>query len=384
MFHIASQAEAENPARIVSGEQRPLTSRSQRFYRPELDVLRFVAFLAVFLCHGPRLPAGPFAPHWEKAVAFWFDIYAHSGAFGVCLFFLLSAYLITELLLQEREKTGTVHLQAFYVRRILRIWPLYYLGVLIAIAVGFRMASVRLNHSEILYLVFFVGWLGGLYHFNPMGPLWSISVEEVFYAVWPTIAKLRGKASILVACIVIIPISLVSSVTLGNWYDPAAQFLFFACGGFLAIGLHRSNFKLTDWSRLPAALIAFLSWGLVIYSWQLGASKAVIVGDQLLLAFSCVLLFLAFYGLETSALPRPLIYLGRISYGLYVFHLLCLTAVRKIVIPRISFEPAIVRLLIEDAIALTVTVILAALSYRYFESPFLRLKQRFTFVRARD
>ncbi len=172
-------------------------TKVERFYRPELDVLRFIAFLAVFVCHGPRLLVGASAPAWKIRIVHVFEAYAHSGAWGVCLFFLLSSYLITELLLQERHKTDTVHLKAFYIRRILRIWPLYFAGVAIAIAVGLHNSTYRLSRSEILYLLCFVGWMGKAYHFNPMGPLWSISCEEIFYIVWPTVVKMRGKASIL-------------------------------------------------------------------------------------------------------------------------------------------------------------------------------------------
>src|ERR1700746_2423728 len=92
-------------------------TKTQAFYRPELDVLRFVAFLTVFICHGPRLHVNANAPWWKLQIANAFNTLAHSGAYGVRLFFLLSSYLITELLLREQKKTGRIHLKAFYVRR---------------------------------------------------------------------------------------------------------------------------------------------------------------------------------------------------------------------------------------------------------------------------
>ena len=91
----------------------------QRFYRPELDVLRFLAFLLVFFRHGYEAFASPGVRRVGEA-----------SGIGLPVFFLLSAYLITELLLREQEKTGTIHLRAFFVRRILRIWPLYFLFLL--------------------------------------------------------------------------------------------------------------------------------------------------------------------------------------------------------------------------------------------------------------
>jgi len=92
----------------------------ERFYRPELDVLRFLAFLSVFTVHRmDHLPIDP-ARH------FWLYNFCLLGNFGVPVFFLLSAFLITELLMREEEQIGTIHIRSFYLRRILRIWPLYF------------------------------------------------------------------------------------------------------------------------------------------------------------------------------------------------------------------------------------------------------------------
>ena len=122
---------------------------------------------------------------------------------------------------------------------LLRIWPLYYLGV--AIAFGIRFLPTHINQltaSEIAYLAFFVAWLGRDFRGNPMAPLWSISCEELFYAVWPAIAKCRGRHSILIAAIVLMPITVAAAaITRGDWYNPVVQFLFFAVGALLALAL---------------------------------------------------------------------------------------------------------------------------------------------------
>lgn len=90
-----------------------------RFYRPELDALRFVAFLAVFAHHAPNVSS-------RTAASAILIRYQLAGELGMCLFFLLSAYLITELLLREYERNGRIRQAAFYGRRILRIWPLFF------------------------------------------------------------------------------------------------------------------------------------------------------------------------------------------------------------------------------------------------------------------
>src|SRR5438552_17688903 len=108
-----------------------VAGRRPGFYRPELDVLRFGAFLLVFIHHGFPLTAAEYAG-WgvPGVVAALLASGARAGALGVDLFFALSAYLITELLLREQRSHGTFSIRAFYVRRILRIWPLYFFALL--------------------------------------------------------------------------------------------------------------------------------------------------------------------------------------------------------------------------------------------------------------
>src|SRR5215213_1703384 len=96
-------------------------------YRPELDVLRFVAFLAVFMHHAlPRDASLYIREGLSPTTTEWLLNAKEAGAFGVDLFFALSSYLITELLLREYASRGAFNISAFYVRRALRIWPLYF------------------------------------------------------------------------------------------------------------------------------------------------------------------------------------------------------------------------------------------------------------------
>src|SRR5215469_2707913 len=104
------------------------------FYRPELDILRFFAFLGIYLYHSMPLDPAIYSryrlPHWFGQLM---AAIANSGRWGVTLFFLLSGYLITSLLLRERWIKGDVNLRAFYLRRILRIWPLYFFILIVAV-----------------------------------------------------------------------------------------------------------------------------------------------------------------------------------------------------------------------------------------------------------
>jgi peptidoglycan/LPS O-acetylase OafA/YrhL len=114
---------------VATTVEKPLKAASQgiRFYRPELDVLRFVAFLMVYLTH--TIPVDSSLPSWLKALS-------NATGLGVPLFFALSAYLITELLMMEKSTSGSIALQSFYMRRCLRIWPLYLSTILVGCLLG--------------------------------------------------------------------------------------------------------------------------------------------------------------------------------------------------------------------------------------------------------
>ena len=116
--------ELASPALAPLPRDRP--AAQPHFYRPELDVLRFIAFFSVFIAHLENAPVATDASPLKAALLHLYAVVVASGAFGMCIFFLLSAYLITELLIRERAATGSIHLRAFYTRRILRIWPLYF------------------------------------------------------------------------------------------------------------------------------------------------------------------------------------------------------------------------------------------------------------------
>ena len=156
--------------------------------------MRFVAFLMVFLCHA--IPVDEDSTHWLNALD-------NAGAFGVPVFFCLSAFLITELLTVEKSRTGTVNAKAFYVRRILRIWPLYFLML------GFGFTVSRLHpgwaipvRGLVAYLLLVGNWYTARHGTltSGIGPLWSVSVEEQFYIVWPILVLFLTRRRLGIVC----------------------------------------------------------------------------------------------------------------------------------------------------------------------------------------
>ena len=332
----------------------------------------------------------------------------YAGGFGVCLFFLLSAYLITELLQRERGRTGTIHVRSFYIRRILRIWPLYFFFLLLGTALGMMVHAWWISAARIFAFVFLAGnWYVAAAGFgkNPIFPLWSISLEEQFYLVWPWVAKIGGRAAILGLSLLLIPGSWVMLFFMSHgflshqgvniehavWVNSLVQFQFFALGALLALGLNGRYPSLPTGARIGMLLAGVLAWlaaedgfGTKMIGTATPTAIPLIAGYTLV-AVGCCLLFLGFLGMPRQWLPKPLVYFGKISYGLYVFHVLALDCVREAVarIGSSTFGSGSVSYLLVLVGGLVVTILLAMASYRFLELPFLKLKERFTFVESR-
>jgi peptidoglycan/LPS O-acetylase OafA/YrhL len=372
-----------------------------RYYRPELDGLRFFAFLCVFCFH--RMDYVPLDPSRNS----WLFKFSTAGAFGVPVFFLLSAFLITELLMREREATGTVHVKAFYVRRILRIWPLYFAAFFgLAVLNQFLPGVGPATHSSWLAFSLFAGnwyivkhgWIAG-----PVDPLWSISVEEQFYIVIPLVIAFAGRRGVRIASYLLLAIAYLVIVRYalhptpgdnGEWTDSFVHFQFFCAGTLLAPSLHGRLPRLRVLARLSGFVLGFASWFLClrlgVQSWEPHADVAGSISGWALMLLGSILFFVSALGTPERYIPQSLAYLGRISYGLYIFHSLILYFVfekggawlTKMV--RTLHLPDGLRASIGTLVVLTATFLVAHLSFKFFERPFLRLKERFTFVRARE
>ena len=384
--------------------------RVKRFYRPELDALRFFAFLSVFLFHGMAFLLPGEVVHPERYHLAWM------GMYGVPLFFFLSAYLITELLLLERDAFGQVNMGAFYVRRILRIWPLYF-----AVFFGFAF----LNHFlpgvnpyarfSWPYFTFFLGnWYFAHHGFTggPIDVLWTISVEEQFYILIAGVAAFGGRLGLRIASIAALVVSygtiwwyaahsagvpaagVAWSHEIGQWLNSAVQFQFFAGGALLAIIL-RGRVPAWGWTARAMALAGGLGcWAVAQTAFGLrGGMPFVSLGRSIagtpFILGGCLLFMLAFLGIAAEKIPARLVHLGRISFGLYLLHALVYGLVGVAAGPWIlrHFPIASVRYLTSAwaavACALVTTIGLAEISYRFLESPFLRLKQRYEMVPSR-
>jgi peptidoglycan/LPS O-acetylase OafA/YrhL len=291
----------------------------------------------------------------------------------------------------------------FYVRRALRIWPLYYLAVAIGVAISLCVAPFRFTAVDILTYVFFLKNWDVMFHgwnWNPIYILWTVSAEEQFYLVWPLAQKLLNKSRLLKLCsiaMVLIPVITFwpSGVFVQNHVTELMfLFIYFPLGGILSTILN---------GRRPqvgiGTCIALLAGGLVL--WLAGSYLlfpdgdheghiATMIAARFVIMASILMIFLGFLMSDPRWSHRSLIYLGKISYGLYVFHLMALQVasiltrhIGSITYGNVPFAAKAAHLSVYLPLGMGLTIGTAALSYEFFEKRFLILKDRFAIVPSR-
>jgi len=357
---------------MTTAEMNPVMHEgTPRGHMPQLDGLRALAALAVVYSH------------WLPAK---YQLGLPWGSMGVQLFFVISGFLITGILLQCRSHGDPIHsLKAFYARRALRIFPLYYAVLLLTFILDVKgVREMALSHAAYLSNInmFLRGdWNGFTSHF------WTLAVEEQFYLVWPPILLLIPTRRILSMVWLIILIGVGSMFLLpilvpGNKLThifPTSNLAALGAGALLALA--RTGTVPTFAARCLWGTPIFL---LVAFLRMLGFEGAALrpLKDLSFIAFATWLVGMASRGFTgrfgTFLASPPLTYLGRISYGIYILHHLMTPAVGAMGhwanIPWLHHG---LRMYLAKA-ALTFTA--ASLSWRFFESPLIGLKRHFPYT----
>jgi peptidoglycan/LPS O-acetylase OafA/YrhL len=367
-----------------------------RAYFPALDGLRAVSFLGVFLWHYMGLPYG-----WA----------------GVDVFFVLSGFLITGILYDTRDDTHRI--RNFYIRRTLRIFPLYY-GVFLGLFLLTPLLHWAWTWQWIAWPLYLGNFLRFFYpHLNNefvaafadahlvsrtyptldlrLGHFWTLCVEEQFYLLWPWIVfavrDRRKLIAICAACIVLVPVArtvatahLPEALVSGGVVLHSTPFRFdtLLVGALIALlfrGSHRKQMQQAAQAILAVALLCALSLGVYRFGFRpFNIGNLVLNHPWLFTPIALVSGALMLRTLVPGTIayrifnPRWLRLIGTVSYGAYVFH----------DIPHGEYDRVVGHYFHHGAhvmtavFALVMTLVLAFLSYHFFESPILRLKDRFT------
>lgn len=367
-------------------------------YQPALDGIRAIAVTLVALFH-LDVAGGP-------------DI-VRGGWLGVDVFFVLSGYLITSLLLDERRRNGHIKLGHFYVRRFLRLAPLSVALVVFCLSAalfdGERRFDINLPVKGALSVLFYysnwwsIRFPAGL---GSLGHAWSLSIEEQFYFVWPWLVVVllwAGRKRASRNALLVVTVVLVAAMGLGRyWYwsvntqpDTPGMVTFNAWmnlyrnsllrpdgllyGCLLAVVLHgvRSTMRLQRIAAacgIVGAIIATLiimaahpvtwtPWVAFIPVWGLSLFNASILAVVAWLVLAPRSWFARVLSL------KPVVWIGRRAYGIYLFHFIIIYAIRRHM-HWYSWRLAITTIIL--------TLVVSGVSFRWFESPFLTLKERFS------
>lgn len=371
-------------------------------YFPNLNGIRALAALSVVIYHIYGLKTNfkaMFPPNIIRVL--W------NGHDAVTIFFVLSGFLITYLLLVEHQRTGTIAVRQFYVRRVLRIWPVYYLLVFIGfVVVPLIVQAVQFSgyytfaKDPLLALLLYVIWLPnavGFFTTIPIVllPLWTIGIEEQFYLLWPALLKraIRWIPAIAIG-LLIWRVGINQLVTLYIVDSRIPQILRsilailnqirienMAMGGLAAYILFHNQRRILDVLFHP--VIEKILTALVV------AQILFFPGDNTPLVNMALGIPYAWFILNLAANPRSTLRLenrlfnrlGNYSYGIYMYHM-PLIYLTLMVLQLLKVTDPIPFNLILYTVVIGGTILLAAASYRWFEQPFLRLKTRFTRVES--
>jgi peptidoglycan/LPS O-acetylase OafA/YrhL len=392
-------------------------------YFEYLDALRCLAFLAVFYAHtGTIFTGGTLSNEFPINIWSKFTVY---GSYGVNFFFVLSGFLITFLLLKEKAASpktaknpeGTISIRHFYNKRVLRIWPVYFMTLFFGLLIlpflispetyaVFRMTDPHMSASAFWYNLFFSAnfFQGMALGMGPLsiGILWSVCVEEQFYLVWPWIVKkfnLRMLAFVTALCITLSLLYkfLWAGDRMGNYYLPWSLAMDLGFGALLGICYFAKKTRYAVKIALITIIgsIALTATIIAVSGFSNGINKPVLLDTFRLLKTPILdgifVLVIAFYINRTRSIQSgkthitkrmkdrifsSLTHLGKISYGLYAYHTTCLVITVQILFKSGILEQNVSRgaFFLTCFIAMALTIFLAEISFRFFEKRFLAMK----------
>ncbi|MGB0165237.1 MAG: acyltransferase family protein [Luteibaculum sp.] len=371
-------------------------------YFPGLNALRFFSAAAVLVTHIELYKAllnVPSSVYLNPAVFY-------AGGMGVDFFFVLSGFLITYLLLLEIGKSGKVDFKAFFMRRLLRIFPLYYLLIVFGVILNLKFEYFSLggyttdfmaNIGENIWLYFTMLPNVALSVYRPIphiGQVWSIGVEEQFYLTWPLIIPFLYKGNrlwYLLFAIIGIKVALVLfadqlplSITGREYlfkYLAMSRFELMVAGGILAKMIFDNQIS-ERVARLTRSKILFALLIACVLALPYLMPESIIDGIHLIygILFVGILACIVVNRQIGESLDRVkfLNYFGKISYGIYMYQMIIVFVVVKFFSALFNYgsDNALLFNFYVYSVSVILTLAISALSYEYFEKGFLRLKNK--------
>jgi peptidoglycan/LPS O-acetylase OafA/YrhL len=374
----------------------------EKVYFPNLDGLRFIAATMVFMQHGfSRLAmATGIETDWLVRIAKTFG----SGGMGVSIFFVLSGFLITYLLLEEKKITGGISLKKFYIRRVLRIWPLYFFVVTFGFIIypGLKyLIGIETNHCSrpVYYWTFLSNFDEIFIHHNCYGMgaqiqsiTWSVSIEEQFYLFWPLLFILFSPKFYKYIFISIIAIS--TSFRLWNatddpvlYFHTVSVLMDLATGGLAAWTIINTTW-LREWfakMSITKSLALYITGFAGLMYWDL--LEGFTYSHALVRLF--FVSYFVFIILHQNYAPYSFLKLshnklftsmGKYTYGMYLLHPIAILMMDILLRLCHIQRDMIFSEIIFGVPAFILTILISVGSYHFYEKRFLALKNRFSII----
>ena len=369
-----------------------------KIHFPNLDGLRFVGSFIILTLHMEELKVTT-----GKEPLTWVKNYLPIGGVDVTLFFVLSGFLIGYLLLKEKHDTGNIDARKYYTRRCLRIWPLYFLIILAGFFLfpylggKWGINDLQLNspykYFDFILCMLFIPPYG--MKMRAIGATWSIRVEEVFYIFEPLILK-RTKKYVTIFLVIVIGIVLFRNgymfvcriFHLSPWFQHFQKIISFYRLSCMAIGGIGASFIVTDRRDILSILFRKdIQWAVYILTFSLIILNVHIpfIEHEFFSVLFCFVI------MNLAANPKSIVrldfkwmnYLGKISYGMYLYgailRIFCLSLTEKIYGHDLSGVPMNLMFYL---MTISFTIIISIVSFHFFETPFLKLKNRFEVVKT--
>lgn len=370
----------------------------KKIFFPNLDGWRFIAFLAVFYHHSYSTQ---FDYIKDSQLYYTIKGTTRNGNLGVDFFFVLSGFLIIYLLISEKEMTGKIDAKNFYIRRILRIFPLYYFCVFFGFVIfPFAKSLLGGTPDENAHLPFYLVFLnnldmvrnGVLPDGSMLGILWSVAIEEQFYLTIPFILILIPVRFYKWVFAGVILISWIFRANfIGNEFVMTFHTLSFvgnlAIGGLIAYYSATSDVFVKFFENLNKHVIKLIYVAVIViflFRWQIFIYPFMWIFDTSIIAALFALIILeqnysknSFYKMKNNRLFSSL---GKYTYGLYCLHTIAALIVLQIT-NKLHLNIHLWQVvLLETPLIFILSVIFAYISYQFYEKPFLKLKDSFSFI----
>ncbi|MGB0932802.1 MAG: acyltransferase family protein [Lishizhenia sp.] len=375
--------------------------KTKRLHFYNLDSIRFLAALLVVLAHGFeawkdfyfkfRYTESDFnsitsTKLFETAQTFFLNL-----GYGVEIFFFMSGFLITYILLVEKRETNSVNILKFIMRRSLRIWPIYFLLLFVSqpIVDWVDIGNVDYLPNLLFYSNFFI--IETVYFHYPLAHYWSIALEEQFYLFWPILLKyLRLKLAYTLGILIII--SILSRVYFFYQYPFKHDLYFYIhllCRmDTLLIGAwfaklyfnQKLKFPLSKWLFILSIGVLFLSFFFTHVKVHYSLLSAIFKKYIYLIPVIYIILYVVSRNTKNSNfIIRTMNYLGKTSYGIYMYHnFLVIIVIKKILINNEIYSWSVF-----TVVYLLSTILIAMISFELIEKPILKFKDRFSIIPTR-